>query len=626
MMSSKKDLKSRLTFTGSTIMREHPIEDQRESHSRSLVDRLSDDLKQKESVISFLNVHNSEWKAKNEELVKENSKLRSRLNQVYGQDLTAINEKHQLEIARYVSNELLLKQEIFRLESKIKNMIQENNENHLKLSLTVDENNRIKESIQKLQTPRKAPFVKRQKFIEMKSRVLELRTIIKQYLDDRKLFDKFQNFLDVFSESLKTQVNLHNQSAKLEKSRLESTIQIRNHEISNLISENSAKSNLIKELEELNLSTNKSLSLMTTKYNHLEKEFLKNKSTSNNKVSLNKYNKIDQDLQEANSKIASLTKTHKDLLTQIQESLNPIIASLKLPDTHQLTTPENIFPSFSIILSSIHRLFKTLQTQSETIESKNKEISSLNSQISELERASHLFDLTQNQDLENEISRLTQLLSAQSSQLQEKDSLISSLNQKIKQLQSEIKLSFEKIEKFKNQSVLSEQNLRLAQQLQELLLQETTAKKLALDQLEKCNKRCKELEQRAQRQADPSSFLLQKIESMKNELENYCPSESKQKEDKISKYSLLNSLHTPVNKVVFTVKVLEEDFSCKVCNRVEDCEICASGHLSCINCFKTCKSCQGNYLSSSIFFRLSRRLRDLSTGTKEISQLLTLFN
>ena len=625
-MSSKKDLKSRLTFTGSTIMREQTFDDQRENLSRSLVDRLSDDLKQKESVISFLNVHNSEWKAKNEELVKENSKLRARLNQAYGQDLNAINEKYQLEIARYVSNELQLKQEIFRLENKIKNMIQENNEHHLKLSLTVEENNKIKESIQKLQTPRKTPFVKRQKFIEMRSRIMELRTINNQYLNDKKLFETFQNFFDVFSESLKTQVNLHIQSLNLNKSRLESTIQIRNHEISNLQSELSTKSIRLKELEDLTQSTSKSLSLLTSKYNHLEKEFLKSNSISKEKVSLNKYNKLDQDLQEANSKLNSLTKSHKDLLTQIQESLCPILIFLKISENNQISDLNNIFQYFPKILSSIDQLSKALQLQSEELETKTQEIFLLNSKISELEKASQFFNLTQNQDLENEILRLTQLLNVQSSQLEEKDSLISSLTQKIKQLQAEIKLSFEKIEKFKNQSVLSEQNLRLAQQLQELLLQETTAKKLALDQLEKCNKRCKELEQRGQRQADPSSFLLQKIESMKNELENYCPSESKQKEDKLSKYSLLNSLQTPVNKVIFTVKVLEEDFSCKVCNKIEDCEICASGHLSCINCFKTCKSCQGTYLSSSIFFRLSRRLRDLSTGTKEISQLLTLFN
>jgi chromosome segregation ATPase len=622
-MKSNKELKNRLTFTGNMILKEQSFEGNRESYSRTMVDRLSEELKQKESVISFLNMHNSEWKAKSEELVKENSMLRAKLSQVYGENMSLVHQKHQDEIGRYVSSELYLKQETSKLENKLKSIINENSDLVLKNSNLSDEITLLKDQLKSQHPKIKKQNTQNCKLQTLKSQLESVKSTFKALLKTKDSLESLENLCNFSLTSLKSQATLNENSLKLEKSRLEVSLQIRSQELSSLSSDLHSKSVQIKELEDQNLSLTKSLSSLTSNYNLLEKEYLRTNPVISEKSNQNNLKKLKQDLQESNEKNNYLENSQKLLMDQIQNSVLSTLKVLHIPPHH--ISPEEVFKTFPVINNTILQLFDKTSAQSLKIQENEEKISELLEKISKLESKNDFFALTQKHDLEQEVDRLTIEINSLSSQLEEKDMKIKTSTIKIQRLQEEIKSSFEKIDSLKHQLSQSSHFQNLANHLQDSLSFETASKNHLESEIQKLQKKIKDLENRNSKPADPHFFLLQKIESMKTELENFCPSENKSFQDRQQKTRLVTSLSTPVNKMVFTLKMIEEDLSCKSCLKIEDCDFCTSGHFSCSKCFSSCKTCQGTYLSSSLFFRLSRRLRDLSLSSKEASELLTVF-
>ena len=625
-MEKKQDSKNRLSFVGNTIMREQRTsEGLRDFGNQSVLDRLNDEVKHKESIINSLNLNTAEWKLKNEDLVKENSILRAKLNQYYSQELNLASEKYQREISSYVSNELWLKGEISKLEFRNKDLGQEIVDLKRQLADYVKENKKLKNV--SAENNRERYVVKRQILINLKVKLPEIKRSFQVFADkvteslnDTKqiVFVSFTNFTQIAQSEI-TKLFLENK-------RVKTSYDIQSIECSALINKFKDQEIKISMLEELIKNYKNSILLNENRCAELENSLKAAQNTVKEQVNIEKFNKIEKELQETKEKLNTITWKNQEITEIIKKELNTMINTLSISSELETKANEDPFQAFRLINEKILHLKKSLvsyESLSTSLQSTNID---LVSQISQLKEAQKLFNLTQNPSHEHDVSKLASELAACKESLLAKEKKISSLEQREHKFQQEIKISFEKIEKFRAQILQNDQKLILIPQLQFQLKQELLQSQSLRAELAEYKKQIIPPQSPTTNKSDPAAFLLQKIELMKTELENYNPTESKQSQNPRSLKSLLEPLQMITNKLAFTIKILADDYSCKICNKLEDVEVCACGHLGCMNCCRTCNTCQKAALNTSIFFRLSRRVRDLQLCESQIKEYLSVIS
>jgi len=469
--------------------------------------------------------------------------------------------------------------------------------------------------------------VKRQILINLKAKLPEIKRSFEEFsFKVRESLNETRQIVLVSFSNLGQIAQSEITKLLLENKRVKTSFEIQSIECSALVNKCKDQDRKISMLEESIKNYKNSIFLNENRITELENSLKIAQNTAKEQVCIESYNKIDQELQELKKQLNTVTWKNKEITEIIKKELCTMINTLNINSEFETKANEDPFSAFRLINEQILHLKKSLtlsESLSTSLQSTNND---LMSQISQLKESQKLFNLTQNPYHEHELSKLASELASHKESLSEKDQKILFLEQRVYKFQQEMKISFEKIEKFRAQILQNDQKLILIPQLQFQLKQEELQSQSLRAELAEYKKQRITPQPSVTSKSDPAAFLLQKIELMKSELENYNPTESKQTQNPRSLKSLLEPLQLTTNKLSFTIKILAEDYSCKTCNKLEDVEVCACGHLGCMNCCRTCNSCQKPALNTSIFFRLSRRVRDLQLCESQIKEFLSVIS
>jgi hypothetical protein len=682
-MNGKRECKTHLSFAGISVVRDQKTAESKHFDPKARIEDLYREIRAKDRMISGFQQKILELTHQIEVLTEENSLLRSKVTQYYGQDLDKFAEKHKKEIEGYVNDIKELRKLVIEGEKRW-----EASENADQLRKKITESEKIVEKNEQELKTMKNILIEREKIIERIQKELELCItadqtsiiealkieIIKisqeselkdsEILNTKEINTQQKNELNQLSQALSEtreqynsiykdyndlltrnssdstfkalQIQLHGKDAYIKD--LESAIKARDTEMEALSSTLKHQTLMIKDLETLNasyFSSLSSLNSLTSKCSQLENQLLIIKTVEREKVSYTKYAKLEQELIEAKEDCIKISKKYSILIEIIKNELRVILSSAKAGEKvermDELLEKDDFYSAFQLLNDIVINLYDQNFKAQEQITRLFSLLQLSELKIKSLEEKSQLFSLTQQQDLESQLQLLEQQLLAEKTKVQDRDKRIEKLTRKVDTLQREIKASFIKIDLLKTQLAIGEKNSELIQQLQEFLKQETQKKNFLSEQLELYKKRLYSLEnsldstpQSPKKQnSDPTAMLLQKIEHMKSELEHYCPSEiSAQKELKSWK-SAVNSLNSVFKKLEFVLKCIEDDFSCPLCGKLENVEVLSCRHYFCIACNKSCQEC-GEVLQSlntNVFFKLSRRMRDLKRHIEEAKEI-----
>ena len=672
-MSRKYEPKTHLNFAASNMIREQKSSDgSRAFEVRHRIDELYGEINKKDAFITHLNANGNEWREKNEELVRENSRLRAQLTQYYGEDLNLAKQKHDMEIQGYINEiqkyrTLLLKYEeefkslklqlsdlddykekILQLEESLLDIEKENeglNEiTFLKDKTIQDLNKHIEELSKKDNSTSEIALRIKEDLIR---KVNEYEAII------RDLSIKIEGITNESQESLKAKAleinKLMEENTIYEERRSALVIVVANRDsmIAVLSSEGRAQNNKIVELERLISVSSTNNSTLSSDYNLLrvQNEKLKkdyeslqdsHKNCEFEKVSYVNYEKIERSLIEYKEKYENIRNLYinlkENLKTIIERMQADLFSSIVPLNLEPLLQSDSILPIFlefthqiSLMISKNQSLLSSLTVLEQKLIESTTQLSKLQLENSTLiEKLSSAPKITPNiSEYEQKLQLYKDKLEYEIEVSDNKSSKIQQQKSKIEKLQQEIKSSFLKIDSLKSQLEFHDKNILTIEELQELNESYSSQIFVLQGDLDRSKKRILQLESEPRKkhmdlssnkgESDINAVLLQRIELMKCELEQYNPSASRTEQELKTCKSVVSEVYFCSNKLEFTLKCLEEDFKCKVCTKLENMEIYACGHVNCIMCNKVCKDCSApaEKLGTHIFYSLNRRLIDM---------------
>lgn len=457
------------------------------------------------------------------------------------------------------------------------------------------------------------------------------KTIEKYQLDIKNYINDIQAYgskICVYEERIKTQ---------------EQVISTRNDLYNSVLIANKSHLNRINELEKEIESNNyliKSLRSDNKALNDLNSDLDKEIQSIKTLLNDKKLNQITQELDQLKITYSDLLDRHKSLQNFWVTGINSIIQEINSTSPKnqlEFLTKSTVDYNFSTITIEISKLSKentSYLISNQSLLQKNSDMASkiqsyeetFNTLKEDLKKHSNTLQVSDS--IQEELSSYKQKLQNQIESNNQKDKKILSLKNKIERLQQEIKSSFSKIDVLKSHLTLNEKNLVLIQQLQDLNKTESYQKKILRDQLDQYKKKIDELEnenvkknaknpleslQKGNKVPDSNFMLLKKIEYMRTELEQYCPSETSAGEELRNHKAAINKLKNLANSVEFALKCIEDDLRCRVCLKLDNLEIFTCGHLNCLICNNICKDCNqpAQSTDSSVFYRLNRRLNDI---------------
>lgn len=656
--------KTHLNFAGTSMVREQKTsEGTRIFDVRSRIDELYGEIRQKDSDIGVLHANSNEWKEKYEELVKENSMLRTKLMQHYGEDINVIKERHEKELQVYAKDLQKYRQIVAKNENEIITLRQELHKVDLFVKKYEELEKDWKCEKEKCEILLKG-IEEKEKSIErltgrnkgLDGEIRELEEIVKKLTGEIqevkwKLGLKIEEIEIRGIEEVKAKLNeiegLHEKIEVLNGRLLGQTAVIKTRDglVMVLTGENQEFVKRIRELEEevkkheeIIGSEVKELNFkyarLKNDYEILQKSHQKCEMLKESQV---KYERTQGILLESQEKYKNLKEKILKGFESVFSTFTPPLCIENLKETIQSDHISPLFSEFSSqILKEISK-FQLLQTCKDASDDKflilSLELSNLQLENSKLlnKLANSSKKFPNSDTYEQKLQLYEQKLQYEIELNAMHENKIHSQKKKIEKLQSEIKSSFAKIDLLKSQLEASDKNLILIQQLKEKNANELSQKQILQEKLEQLTKKLGQIESDFPKKSEIpektniNSILLQKIGTMKSELEQYNPSVSNVQQELKTCKNTLSNLYFSSNRLEFSLKNIEDDFKCKVCLKLENIEIFSCGHLNCIFCNKTCKDCiEPSYkFNTHVFYSISRRVGDMKRALQEIKSQLS---
>ena len=680
---SIKPIKAHLNFAGSNMIREQKSsEGYRSTDGRSRIDNLYGEINKKDTFLTNIYSSSNEWKEKYEELVKENSILRAKLIQYNEESFEKIKEIYETQIQKHLSeiekykqkslkhesenketNELLehLKRNFIDIKRNSDLFTQENESLRIEL---IEKNKTIKEFSNQIQEFSKTDALHNAEMFKL------IEEIGRKHKENQNMkIEHIKNVNNIIKEKDELINEITNEIERFKKqnciyqeriSTIESIITIKDQHIASLNNENQSFNQRIKELESTYRDNNEifeALHIKNIQYSKIEKELIMIKDIHQNcdkeKINVIEYNEIKEKLIENEEKL----KKCQEKIKECQDKFNnnsSLFISLKekilkfitlLESTSTLTNLLALFEtdSFDSLFSLIHAYIIAINTENSSLKSisilleqgKQDALSQLS--VCKSENFSLLENLKKLSQYSKDFEKYEENLKNLENKIQNeininemKEKKITSLKNKIEKLQQEIKSSFSKIDILKSQLALNEKNLILIQQLQELSRQDSLQKIALREQNNQHKHKIEELENELSKRPierqltkklpnDPNSLLLQKIVSMKSELEQYNPSENATQQELRHYKTSLSNISFSLNKIEFVLKCIDDEFTCKKCLKFENSEFSICGHFNCMTCDKICKKCNEEMqkINTNLFYFLFRKINDIKKGLHE---------
>lgn len=198
-MTSKSDNKGPLNLAAAAMLREQRTsEGSRLCCYKGQIDDLKAEIREKDQIILNLRLFSNEWKEKNEELVKENSMLRSRLGGFYADQLAEVNEKYVKELQGQLAEIHRLKKYAMELEDKLRKMNKDRENNGVIESKYKEYQSQIEMLMKKVQNSEAESAFKGKKLEEYALREKDHQLAMKKIIIDvqnaiKDLENRFKN-------------------------------------------------------------------------------------------------------------------------------------------------------------------------------------------------------------------------------------------------------------------------------------------------------------------------------------------------------------------------------------------------------------------------------------------------
>ncbi|OMJ68834.1 hypothetical protein SteCoe_33609 [Stentor coeruleus] len=178
------------------------FEEPRLQYHKGFIDDLRTEIREKDQIILNAKLLSDEWQHKNEELVKENSMLRSKLSGMFADQLAAVNEKHYKEIYMQMTEIQRFKKIVMDLEEKLKKCNKVN-----ELNMDIENKNKEYEGqidvlVKKMQALEEENAKKEKKLEEFVYKIEKFRgKISKEVKNTLKNYeDRFQGYIKEIQE------------------------------------------------------------------------------------------------------------------------------------------------------------------------------------------------------------------------------------------------------------------------------------------------------------------------------------------------------------------------------------------------------------------------------------------
>lgn len=210
IMSNKSDNKGPLNMAAAAMLREQKsFEEPRLQYHKGFIDDLRTEIREKDQIILNAKLLSDEWQHKNEELVKENSMLRSKLSGLFADQLAAVNEKHYKEIYVQMTEIQRFKKIVNELEEKLRKYTRANELNMDMENKNKEYEGRIEEMIKNMQILEEENIIKEKKIEEFVYKVETFREKINKEVKNalKNYEDRFQGYMKAIQElDYKTQI------------------------------------------------------------------------------------------------------------------------------------------------------------------------------------------------------------------------------------------------------------------------------------------------------------------------------------------------------------------------------------------------------------------------------------